>query len=41
VPGGGKAGQRFTFTGERKPIKVMIPHDNINWRGLLMPMRTV
>jgi DNA polymerase III sliding clamp (beta) subunit (PCNA family) len=39
VPGGGKAGQRFIFTGDRKPIKVLIPHDNINWRGLLMPMR--
>ena len=41
VPGGGKAGQRFIFTGDRKPIKVLIPHDKINWRGLLMPMRTV
>jgi len=39
VPGGGKAGQRFIFTGDRKPIKVLIPHDKINWRGLLMPMR--
>ncbi len=39
VPGGGKAGQRFIFTGDRKPIKVNIPHDTINWRGLLMPMR--
>ena len=39
VPGGGKAGQRFIFTGERKPIRVMIPHDTINWRGLLMTMR--
>lgn len=47
VPGGGKAGQRFIFTGSDtvsgkvivKPIKVLIPHDNINWRGLLMPMR--
>jgi len=39
VPGGGKAGQRFIFTGDRKPIKVNIPHDSIKWRGLLMPMR--
>ena len=47
VPGGGKAGQRFIFTGSDtvsgkvivKPIKVLIPHDNRNWRGLLMPMR--
>ena len=49
VPGGGKEGQRFIFTGSStvagkvivKPIKVMIPHDTINWRGLLMPMRLV
>jgi DNA polymerase III sliding clamp (beta) subunit (PCNA family) len=49
VPGGGKAGQRFIFTGSStvagkvivKPIRVMIPHDTINWRGLLMPMRMV
>ena len=41
VPGGGKAGQRFIFTGDTKPIKVNIPHDTINWRGLLMPMRKV
>lgn len=39
VPGGGKLGQRFIFTGDRKPIKVNIPHDSIIWRGLLMPMR--
>lgn len=47
VPGGGKAGQHFIFTGSDtvsgkvivKPIKVLIPHDSINWRGLLMPMR--
>lgn len=47
VPGGGKDGQRFIFTGSDavsgkvivKPIKVLIPHDSINWRGLLMPMR--
>lgn len=49
VPGGGKTGQRFIFTGSDtvagkvivKPIKVLIPHDSINWRGLLMPMRLV
>lgn len=49
VPGGGKAGQRFIFTGSDtvagkvivKPIKVLIPHDTINWRGLLMPMRLI
>lgn len=49
VPGGGKEGQRFIFTGSDtvagkvrvKPIKVLIPHDTINWRGLLMPMRMV
>ena len=49
VPGGGKEGQRFIFTGSSevagkvivKPIKVMIPHDTINWRGLLMHMRMV
>jgi len=49
VPGGGKAGQRFIFTGSStvagkvivKPIRVMIPHDTINWRGLLMPMRMI
>lgn len=49
VPGGGREGQRFIFTGSTtvagkvivRPIKVMIPHDTINWRGLLMPMRLV
>jgi DNA polymerase III sliding clamp (beta) subunit (PCNA family) len=49
VPGGGKEGQRFIFTGSStvagkvivKPIKIIIPHDTINWRGLLMPMRLV
>jgi DNA polymerase III sliding clamp (beta) subunit (PCNA family) len=40
VPSSG-GGQRFTFTGDTKPIKIKINHDNINWRGLLMPMRTV
>jgi DNA polymerase III sliding clamp (beta) subunit (PCNA family) len=47
VPGGSKAGQRFIFTGSDtvsgevrvKPVKVLIPHDTISWRGLLMPMR--
>ena len=39
VPTSG-GGQRFTFTGERKPIKVAINHDKIKWHGLLMPMRT-
>jgi DNA polymerase III sliding clamp (beta) subunit (PCNA family) len=29
-----------TFSGERKPIKVTIPHDSIKWEALLMPMRT-
>jgi len=28
------------FSGERKPIKVSIPHDSIKWAALLMPMRT-
>lgn len=27
------------FSGERKPIKVTIPHDSIQWAALLMPMR--
>jgi hypothetical protein len=40
VPSNG-GGQRFTFTGDRKPIKVDINHDKITWRGLLMPMRTI
>ena len=30
----------MSFTGERKPIKVSIPHDSIKWAALLMPMRT-
>jgi hypothetical protein len=37
VPSSG-GGQLITFTGERKPIKVKINHDKINWHGLLMPM---
>jgi len=39
VPTSG-GGQHFTFTGDTKPIKIKINHDTINWRGLLMPMRT-
>ena len=39
VPSSG-GGQVITFTGDRKPIKVKINHDKINWHGLLMPMRT-
>jgi hypothetical protein len=39
VPTNG-GGQQFTFTGERKPIKVKINHEKINWHGLLMPMRS-
>ena len=48
VPSNG-GGQLFTFTGADtvsgkvrvKPIKVKINHGSINWRGLLMPMRTI
>ena len=40
VPSNG-GGQHFTFTGDRKPIKVKINHDKIEWHGLLMPMRTI
>ena len=40
VPTSG-GGQTFTFTGDRKPIRVKINHDVITWRGLLMPMRTI
>lgn len=29
----------MTFTGERKPIRVTIPHDSIKWEALLMPMK--
>ena len=28
-----------TLHGENKPMSVTIPHDKIQWRGLLMPMR--
>jgi len=43
VPCSNKAGTMLTmsFTGERKPIKVTIPHDSIKWTALLMPMRTI
>jgi DNA polymerase-3 subunit beta len=43
VPISNKAGTMLTmqFSGERKPIKVTIPHDSIKWAALLMPMRTV
>jgi DNA polymerase III sliding clamp (beta) subunit (PCNA family) len=41
VPTSNKAGAMITmeFSGERKPIKVTIPHDSIKWEALLMPMR--
>lgn len=41
VPTSNKAGTMLTmeFSGERKPIKVTIPHDKIEWVALLMPMR--
>lgn len=41
VPCSNKAGSMLTmeFSGERKPIKVTIPHDKIEWAALLMPMR--
>jgi DNA polymerase III sliding clamp (beta) subunit (PCNA family) len=43
VPCSNMAGTMLTaqFSGERKPIKVTIPHDKIKWAALLMPMRTV
>jgi DNA polymerase III sliding clamp (beta) subunit (PCNA family) len=42
VPCSNMAGTMLTmeFSGERKPIKVTIPHDKITWAALLMPMRT-
>lgn len=42
VPCSNMAGTMLTaqFSGERKPIKVTIPHDKITWVALLMPMRT-
>jgi DNA polymerase III sliding clamp (beta) subunit (PCNA family) len=43
VPCSNKSGSMLSmsFTGERKPIKVTIPHDKIQWTALLMPMRTI
>lgn len=43
VPCSNKSGAMLSmsFTGERKPIKVTIPHDKIQWTALLMPMRTI
>jgi DNA polymerase III sliding clamp (beta) subunit (PCNA family) len=43
VPCSNKAGAMISvsFSGERKPIKVTIPHDSIKWAALLMPMRTI
>ena len=42
VPTSNMAGAMISvsFSGERKPIKVTIPHDSIKWAALLMPMRT-
>lgn len=41
VPCSHKGGQLIVeFLGERKPMKVTIPHDKIQWVALLMPMRT-
>ena len=41
VPCSNMAGAMLTmeFSGERKPIKVTIPHDSIKWEAILMPMR--
>jgi hypothetical protein len=41
IPTSNKAGVMLTmeFSGDRKPIKVTIPHDRIEWAALLMPMR--
>jgi DNA polymerase III sliding clamp (beta) subunit (PCNA family) len=42
VPCSHKGGQLIVeFLGERKPMKVTIPHDKITWAALLMPMRTI
>lgn len=43
VPCSNMAGTMLTaqFSGERKPIKVTIPHDKIKWAALLMPIRTI
>jgi len=41
VPCSHKGGQLIVeFLGEKKPMKVTIPHDKITWAALLMPMRT-
>jgi DNA polymerase III sliding clamp (beta) subunit (PCNA family) len=39
VPSNG-GGQHFTFTGDRKPIRITINHEVIKWYALLMPMKT-
>jgi DNA polymerase III sliding clamp (beta) subunit (PCNA family) len=42
VPCSHKGGQLVVeFMGDRKPIKVTIPHDKITWNALLMPMRVI
>jgi len=42
VPCSHKGGQLVVeFLGERKPIKVAIPHNKITWTALLMPMRII
>lgn len=42
VPCSHKGGQIIVeFLGDRKPIKVAIPHDKITWTALLMPMRVI
>lgn len=42
VPCSHKGGQLVVeFMGDRKPIKVAIPHNKITWTALLMPMRVI
>ena len=42
VPCSHKGGQLVVeFMGDRKPIKVSIPHNKITWIALLMPMRVI
>jgi DNA polymerase III sliding clamp (beta) subunit (PCNA family) len=42
VPCSHKGGQLLMeFSGDRKPIKVTIPHDKIKWTALLMPMKVI
>ena len=42
VPCSHKGGQLVVeFMGDRKPIKVSIPPDQITWSALLMPMRVI